>query len=317
MMYQLFSTYFNPSQMIMIGVLFTFFITFLALKFPLPFLPVDQGREFAINGGLSKGKIRGVGLTFVLCFIIGSIFFLPIDREYIIYLILLFCVMLSGYLDDAADTPWSDYKKGFIDLIISIVTMLTFVNYNSTVIHFFEMELVIPKTVYIILGIILIWVSINVTNCSDGVDGLCGSLCTVSVISFSLIFKDTLGMYMNANFLFAAVLLAYLYFNTSPSSMLMGDAGSRALGFYLAIITVKSGHPFLYLLLAAVLIIDGGLGLVKIFLKRFLKISILKNTRTPIHDHLRKNHNWSDTQVVIRFIIIQVICSVIAFLLLV
>jgi hypothetical protein len=38
-----------------------------------------------------------------------------------------------------------------------------------------------------------------------------------------LIFKDVLGMYTNANFLFVAVLLAYLYFNTSPSSMLMGD----------------------------------------------------------------------------------------------
>ena len=152
-MYQLFNNYLNTTQLIMIGILFTFFITFLALKFPLPFLPVDQGREFAINGKLSKGKVRGVGLTFVLCFII--------------YLILLFCVMLSGYLDDAADTPWSDYKKGFIDLIISIVTMLTFVNYNTTVIHFFETELVIPKAVYVILGIILIWVSINVTNCSD------------------------------------------------------------------------------------------------------------------------------------------------------
>ena len=140
MMYQLFNNYLNTTQLIMTGILFTFFITFLALKFPLPFLPVDQGREFAINGKLSKGKIRGVGLTFVLCFIISSILFLPIDREYIIYLILLFCVMLSGYLDDAADTPWSDYKKGFIDLIISIVTMLTFVNYNTTVIHFFEID---------------------------------------------------------------------------------------------------------------------------------------------------------------------------------
>ena len=182
MMYQLFNNYLNTTQLIMTGILFTFFITFLALKFPLPFLPVDQGREFAINGKLSKGKIRGVGLTFVLCFIISSILFLPIDREYIIYLILLFCVMLSGYLDDAADTPWSDYKKGFIDLIISIVTMLTFVNYNTTVIHFFETELVIPKAVYVILGIILIWVSINVTNCSDGVDGLCASLCKFDAI---------------------------------------------------------------------------------------------------------------------------------------
>ena len=56
MMYQLFNNYLNTTQLIMTGILFTFFITFLALKFPLPFLPVDQGREFAINGKLSKGS---------------------------------------------------------------------------------------------------------------------------------------------------------------------------------------------------------------------------------------------------------------------
>ena len=41
---------------------------------------------------------------------------MPMDKEYIIYCILLFAMMLSGYLDDAAKTPWSDYKKGAIDL---------------------------------------------------------------------------------------------------------------------------------------------------------------------------------------------------------
>lgn len=96
--------------------------------------------------------------------------------------------------------------------------------------------------------------------------------------------------------------------------MLMGDAGSRALGFYLAVIDLKSQHPFSYLLLAGMLIIDGGLGLVKIFLKRFLKISILKNTRTPIHDHMRIKFKWSDTQVVVRFLIIQVLLGLAAFL---
>ena len=298
----------------MLGILITFILTFLALKFPLPFLPSDQGRAFAVNGNLSKGKIRGVGLTFVICFIVGSVLFMPLDREYIIYLILLACIMLSGYLDDASDKPWSDYKKGLIDLIISAVTMLTFLNYNPTAIYIGSMELIIPKAVYIILGIVLIWISINVTNCSDGVDGLCASLCCVAILSFSLIFREALGNYVIADFLFVAVLFAYLYFNTSPSSILMGDAGSRALGFYLAVIAMKSHHPFVYLLLAGMLIIDGGLGLVKIFLKRFLKISILKNTRTPIHDHVRIKFKWSDTQVVVRFLIAQVLLGLVAFL---
>lgn len=56
----------------------------------------------------------------------------------------------------------------------------------------------------------------------------------------------------------------------------MGDAGSRALGFFIAVLAMKSGHPLIYILLALVLIIDGGLGLVKIFLLRFLKIHVLK-----------------------------------------
>ena len=96
----------------------------------------------------------------------------------------------------------------------------------------------------------------------------------------------------------------------------MGDAGSRALGFFIAVLAMKSGHPLIYILLALVLIIDGGLGFVKIFLLRFLKIHVLKNTLTPIHDHVRKNKDWSDTQVVFRFVIMQVMCVVAAYVLL-
>ena len=129
-------------------------------------------------------------------------------------------------------------------------------------------------------------------------------------------YSSTLGNYVIAALLFAATLLAYLCFNSKPSTMLMGDAGSRALGFFIAVLAMKSGHPLIYILLALVLIIDGGLGLVKIFLLRFLKIHVLKNTLTPIHDHVRKNKDWSDTQVVFRFVIIQVMCVVAAYVLL-
>ena len=89
----------------------------------------------------------------------------------------------------------------------------------------------------------------------------------------------------------------------------MGDAGSRAMGIFIAIVALKSHSPFIYLLAAAMLIIDGGLGLVKVALLRFLKIHILKNTTTPIHDHVRKRLGWSNAQVVFRFAIVQVVFS--------
>ena len=312
-MYNLLDGLLSPNQIAVVGILVAFLVTFICLKFPFSFLPVDQGRDFAVNGALSKGKTRGVGLTFVLVFILCSLLFMPVDREYVIYCVLLAAIMLSGYLDDASKTPWNEYKKGAIDLVLAIMTMWTFLNFNSSSIHFVNMVVDIPKPLYFILGIVLLWVAINVTNCTDGVDGLCGSLSSVVIASFTVIFAKELGKYVIADFIFIAVLLAYLYFNSKPSSMLMGDAGSRALGFYIAIIAMKTGHPFIYIILAIVMIFDGGLGLIKVSLKRFLGISILVNTRTPLHDHARKNKGWSDTQVVFRFIIIQIVCALIAY----
>lgn len=311
-MYQFLLNYISSGQVAVLGVLFGFLLTFLCLRFPFSFLPKDQGRLYAVDGAKSKGKIRGVGLVLTVTFIISTLLFLPFDREYIVYCILLFAMMLSGYLDDAAKNPWSDYKKGAIDLVLSILTMWNFLNYNGTTIRLFSNNIEIPVPVYFILGVVLIWVSINVTNCSDGVDGLCASLCCVVFTSFSILFSRQLGSYGETCLVLVAILLAYLCFNSKPSSMLMGDAGSRALGFYLAVIAMKSGHPFIFLILAAVIIVDGGIGLVKIFLLRFFKISILKHTRTPLHDHARKGKGWSDTQVVFRFSIIQILCAMVA-----
>lgn len=313
-MYQLLLQYMTPNQIAMFGVLFAFVVTFVCLRFPFSFLPKDQGREFAINGALSKGKIRGVGLILTVSFVLATLLFLPLDREYVVYCILLFAMMLSGYLDDAAKNPWSDYKKGAIDFILALLTMWNFVNYNATTIQIGDFICKIPVPVFFVLGVILIWVSVNVTNCSDGVDGLCATLCCVTMTAFAVLFPTALGKYSATLLIFVAILLAYLCFNSKPSTMLMGDAGSRALGFYLAIIAMKTGHPFIFILLAAVLIVDGGIGLVKIFLLRFLKISILKNTRTPLHDHARKCKEWSDTQVVFRFAIIQILFVLLAYL---
>ena len=313
-MYQFLVDFMSANQVIMIGMLVAFVLTFLCLRFPFSFLPKDQGREYAINGALSKGKIRGVGLILTAVFILVTLLVLPVDREYVVNCILLFAMMLSGYLDDASKNPWSDYKKGAIDLVLALLTMWNFVNYNPTKIHIGSFEYEIPVAVFFVLGVILIWVSINVTNCSDGVDGLCASLCCVTMTAFALLFLQPLGKYAATLFIFVAVLLAYLCFNSKPSSMLMGDAGSRALGFYIAVIAMKTGHPFVYILLAAVLIVDGGIGLIKIFLLRFLKIAVLKNTRTPLHDHARKGKGWSDTQVVFRFCIIQILFVLFAYL---
>ncbi len=73
-------------------------------------------------------------------------------------------------------------------------------NFNSTTICFGADEIVIPKALFLILGVILIWVSVNVTNCTDGVDGLCASLCSVTLLAFGVLFAPILQKYAMANF---------------------------------------------------------------------------------------------------------------------
>ena len=88
----------------------------------------------------------------------------------------------------------------------------------------------------------------------------------------------------------------------------MGDAGSRALGVLLAVLFLQSGNPVGFIPACLVIILDGGLSLLKVSFIRFLKMkNFMKDIRTPIHDHCRKNKGWSDTQVVMRFAIIQLV----------
>ena len=292
-----------------LGFLLAFALTALMDSVFREKLPQDHGRAFAVNGELSKGKARGSGLIFVLCIALVTLAVVPLRTEYIIYTVLLIASMLSGYFDDASEVAWNEYKKGLIDLVIAIVAGMTYLNFNSTAVHFLNWSFAIPYPLYLVLIVVLIWASINVVNCTDGVDGLSASLAVVSIGTFLLAYGKELGDYATAAIVFIGALLAYLWMNAKPSTLLMGDAGSRAMGFFLAVLALKSGHPFSFLLAALVFIVDGSLGILKISFKRFLHISILKNTLTPLHDHVRKRMGWSDEQVVARWLILQAVAS--------
>lgn len=315
MLYNTFLYHFTDKFIYSLALLFSFFTSWILLAIKFDFLPKDQGREFAVNGELSKGKKRGVGLIMIFSLLFCSAIFVPFSVEFWLYALIIVLEMISGYMDDASSKPWSDYKKGLIDFIVSAGVSTVFIKFNTTNILIGNIELIISPIVFWLISTAFVWISINATNCSDGVDGLCATVSSVSLISFLLIYsKFFSNEYKMYNLIMIGIILAYLLFNTFPSSMIMGDAGSRSIGVFIALIAMKSMHPLSYLLIAFVLIIDGLSGLVKIFMKRFLKISILKNIRTPIHDHVRKNLNWSDTQVVVRFSITQIIMSLLLYL---
>ena len=312
MFYNLLAKTNNTTLVLLVPMLCSFLIAFFSLKFFKRILPKDQGRAFAVNGALSEGKPRGAGIIFVTSFTLCTALFYPLDIENIIYLVLVYAAMLSGYFDDAAETPWGNLKKGLIDLVISLGIAFTYYFYNGSQVKLYitNSTFTIPAPLFIILAGVLVWTAINVTNCTDGVAGLCGSLVMTVLLPLAFMVTKSGAADMLLPMIMFVTLAAYLWFNCSPSQMLMGDAGSRALGVFLAVMFLKTAAPFAFIPMAIVIILDGGLGLLKLSFRRFLKIkNFMEGIRTPLHDHARKNKGWSDTQVVIRFTLLQIIVN--------
>lgn len=309
------------SLSVAIGIFFAFLVTIILFSKAHNILPKDLGREYAVNGDKSAGKSRGGGIVFTLVFVGISLVFIRVDCEIFVYLLLICAEMLSGYFDDKSKYPWGEFKKGMIDLVIAIIVAMTYMRNNSNIIRccILEKNIEIQPVVLFILIVILVWASINVTNCTDGIDGLLGTLSLITLLTMYVI-CNVIGDISDIRALlliFIACILGYLWYNAIPSKLLMGDAGSRAIGIFLAIIVLKMRDPFLIIPVAAVIILDGGIGLVKVFLLRVFKIHILKNVQTPLHDYVRKTKGWSDAQTVYRFSIIQSLISFVTIFLLI
>ncbi|MCR4631054.1 MAG: phospho-N-acetylmuramoyl-pentapeptide-transferase [Treponema sp.] len=300
-------------------------------------LPHDRGREFTIkeNAEAAKGKPTGAGSVFITIFVLICFILVPMTLYRSLLLLLTWLTMLTGFLDDRSVTSWGEYLKGALDLIISVAASLVLyyglkaISADGTVkfwLPFVSHLVTVNPVVYVIICTIMLWASINTTNCTDGVDGLSASLVLIALITLGIILYFVLGhkdisayllvphLIYGAQwgvmlFALAGVLMGYLWHNAFPSKCLMGDAGSRALGFFIGVAVMISGNPFLILGTSFIIFINGGMGLIKVFLLRFFKIKIFENIRFPLHDHMRKNHGWSPTQVLIKFMITQLLIT--------
>ena len=129
--------------------------------------------------------------------------------------------MMTGFLDDCSRAPWGELKKGLLDFAIAVMVAITFLNFNSNVVEFaiFGGSITIPPVIFGILTVVLVWVSINVTNCSDGVDGLSGTLTIITWISLYMVdqIKGMDPVFSHTILLFVICILAYLWFNATPS----------------------------------------------------------------------------------------------------
>lgn len=328
---RLFSSY---SVLIFCALYCAFLVVVTTLPKFYAILPHDRGREFTATALDAKGKPTGSGVIFISIFVLICIVFVPMSLQHIIIMMLTWCAMLTGFLDDRSAKGWGEYLKGALDLIIALAASVAIAYFMKKRgggeillwFPFIKSLITINPFIFIILSTILIWASINTTNCTDGVDGLSGTLVLIALVTLGVVYYFALGnrpmtQYLKVPFIadgakwaiiifsLAGVLMGYLWHNAYPSCVLMGDAGSRALGFFIGALVLLTGNPLLFIATSLIMILNGGTGLLKVALLRFFKIKILTKVRFPLHDHMRKVRGWSATQVLIKFMILQILVT--------
>ena len=317
--------------LIVAGTAASFLATFILLPRLFPVLPTDRGRTFAVDGHIAKGKPTGGGVVFITVFTLVAVLVVPWGWRQLSVLALTFVAMIGGFLDDRAETPWGEYVKGLMDLVISVAAALILYNKVNVIwLPFTTVQFSISIYAFVPIVTVLIWATINSTNCTDGVDGLSSTLVLLALISLGaflylivgnteisayllLPFYEESASWAIMVFTMVGALAGYLWYNAHPSVVLMGDAGSRALGFIIGVIIILTGNPFMILISSAVILVNGGTGIIKVALLRFAKIRIFHNTRFPLHDYLRHTRSWSNSQVLIRFALIQVLTIIVLF----
>ncbi|MEZ5552349.1 MAG: hypothetical protein R3E82_15805 [Pseudomonadales bacterium] len=289
-------------------------------------LPRDQGRAHAIDADKSIGKPMSAGVIFVPIFAVIALLVMPLEWPYLAVIGCIVFAMWIGFLDDRTRGGWSEYTLGACDLLVSIIAASAVCRFAGSEVWlpFLKTPLLIEPWLFISAGAVLIWVTINSTNATDGVDGLSGSLSAMALTFLGAFLYGVVGHvdvskyllvphYLNgpdwALLAFAMVgcLASYLWYNCNPSMVLMGDAGSRPIGLMTGVLVLASGNPFLVFVVATVVLVNGGTGLLKVALLRFFRIPIFRNVRYPLHDHVRKNLGWTNTQVLVRFMLLQAV----------
>lgn len=308
-------------------------------------LPRDRGKVICsdLDGMRSAGKPTGTGLVVSLAILPAIILFAPLKIYDAAAFGCLYIAMLFGYLDDKAKNPWGELKKGILDAIVSVaIAVLVFIGHAEQVgssapvmitwlpffkgLWFFEWYVYIPAAAFIL------WFTMNATNCSDGVDGLAGTLTVIALAMLAVVLYVVVGYRPVAHYFLIPVyaeaarwaivvmvvsggFLGYLWYNAEPSKILMGDAGSRFLGILSATASLMTGNPLIILALAPIVLVNGGGGLGKLVLLRLAKKlgfdigegNIIRKIRFPLHDHCKKNLKWSNAQVLMRFVLLQLL----------
>lgn len=168
----------------------------------------------------------------------------------------------------------------------------------------------IPWLYLIFVDILLVGMC-NAVNLTDGLDGLAaGTVMIVMIVMAAIAYRsDMFGPAVFAAAL-AGACVGFLWYNSFPADIFMGDTGSLALGMALGCLAVLTKTEFLVLIIGGLFVAEALSVMIQVFYYKKTKKRIF--LMAPLHHHFEKK-GWSETKVVVRFWIISGVLAAIGF----
>lgn len=296
------------------------------------------GEEVRLDGPSSHLSKRGTpsmgGIIILVSVIVPTLLFARIGETNVILVLLVTTVLgFVGFIDDWLKIV-KKYPKGLIGRYkllgqIALGLIVGCVVYffpeipaekSSTTLPFFKNAQLQFGIFYIPIIAFILTATSNSSNLTDGLDGLLTGLTAVAAAAFGVIAYVSghalFSGYLNILFLpsagelavFCAALfgatLGFLWFNSYPAQVFMGDTGSLALGGAIGVVAVLIKKELLLLLICGVWVLES--------LSVIMQVAYFKRTgkrvfrMAPIHHHFELK-GWAEPKVVIRFWILGIL----------
>jgi phospho-N-acetylmuramoyl-pentapeptide-transferase len=234
-----------------------------------------------------------------------------------------------GFADDwlkivkSRSLGMSGRTKLFLQLLISIALWLVatkVVGLNDTLkFRIFGGHLDIGG-LYVVVVFFVLAGATNGVNLTDGLDGLAAGTSAIVLLAFTAMAfvtgaqgalsgteQDGLAL-IGACFIGASI--GFLWFNSFPASIFMGDTGSLGLGGAIAAMAVMTKSEILLIVIGGVYVMEALSVLAQVFSFRMFRRRIL--LMAPLHHHFELM-GWSETKIIVRFWIMAAIASSIGF----
>jgi len=322
-----------------ISLIFSFIIVFLLMPkwINLQKNIFPKGQPIRTDGPSSHVIKEGTpalgGVLILLSIVINTILWTNNFSKFN-YLVIL-SIILFGFLGFTDDYLKIKFRKGissklkfFIQILITFFLLYLInqyiINLTSLYLPFFKSFSLELGYFYIIFAIFVIIGSTNATNLTDGLDGLVSmplilffNICCFSYIIGNSIYSD----YLLLNFVPSSgelviictasigALLAFLWYNSYPAEVFMGDTGSQSLGGSLAIISILLKQEFVLAIAGGLFVIEALSVSIQVIFFKFTKKRFF--LMAPLHHHYEKK-GIPEQKIVIRFWIISFIFCLIA-----